>query len=332
MRVLITGATGFLGAHLCRRMAEEGHDVRILCRVTSNLTTLEGLPVERVTGDVTDPDSVRRAVRGREWVVHAAANLSYWGRDQTAQMQVNVGGTRHVAQACRLEGVARLVHISSVAAIGIPTDPQRPANEDFPFNLESSGLTYHLSKRRAEEAIIAEVLNGLEAVIVNPAMLLGPTQGSYRGLRQIEKIMRHWLIPYVPGGLCIVHVSDAVHGIILALQQGHTGERYILGGDNVSFLSLSEMVYRHLALTRLLIPVPAVLVERVGRARNSLGRLLRMRPLPIYDRRFCYQFYDSTKAKVQFGYNPRPLLSIIEECVAHSRPEIRKPPGRQCGS
>ena len=149
MRVLVTGATGFLGSHLCRKLVTDGHWVRILARPTSSLATLEGLRVERIFGDVTDGESVRRAVQGQEWVIHAAANLNYWERDEAVQTRVNVDGTRYVAQACRVEGVKRLVHVSSVAAIGIPTDPARPAGEEFPFNLADSGLGYQIHKRMA---------------------------------------------------------------------------------------------------------------------------------------------------------------------------------------
>src|SRR5262249_14284828 len=163
--------TGFLGSHLCRRMVADGQEVRILVRPTSKLAVLDGLPVQQVIGDITDPASVRLAVRERDWVVHAAATLSYSSRDQPLHANGNVKGTHYLAEACRLEGVRRLVHVSSVAAIGIPADPQHPAAEDFPFNLETSGLSYHLSKQRAEAMVMGEVARGLNAVVVNPASI-----------------------------------------------------------------------------------------------------------------------------------------------------------------
>src|SRR5258707_787728 len=151
MRVLITGATGFLGSHLCERMVAQGHKVRILCRPTSSFDRLARLPFEKVVGDITDPKIVQAAVKDCECVIHAAANLNYWRTEEDWQMKVNIEGTRHVARASREAGAKRLLHVSSAAAIGVTADPQQPANEDFPFNLERSGLTYHISKRRADE-------------------------------------------------------------------------------------------------------------------------------------------------------------------------------------
>src|SRR4051812_6124420 len=131
MRVLITGGTGFLGSHVSKRIAQCGHEVRLLVRPTSRLRNgAEGATT--VPGDVTNPTSLEAAVDGCDWVVHAAADLNYWRQDPDRQMAVNVDGTKNLARACRRNGVKRLVHVSSVAAVGIPTGPE-PANEDFPF-------------------------------------------------------------------------------------------------------------------------------------------------------------------------------------------------------
>ncbi len=119
MKVLVTGATGFLGSHLCRRLVAAGHDVRIPCRPTSDFKSLEGLPLERIVGDVTEPVTVGQAVRDQEYVIHAAANLSYWERNEAWQMRVNAGGTRHLAQACRAAG-ARQLHCRSRYSGGPP--------------------------------------------------------------------------------------------------------------------------------------------------------------------------------------------------------------------
>src|SRR5437868_10646118 len=212
MRVLVTGGAGFLGSHICRRLAAEGHDVRVLVRPESRMERLKNLRVMTVLGDVTHRESLAPAVGDREWVIHAAADLNYWRQDPDRQMNVNVEGTRNIAQACRLAGVARLLHVSSVAAIGIPTSPESPANEDFSYNLADPGLIYHHSKRRAEDVIASEVGLGLDAVIVNPASITS----SDRLSALIQSVRRSPIVPCFSGGNCVAHVLDVVEGVVAA--------------------------------------------------------------------------------------------------------------------
>ncbi len=318
MKVLITGATGFLGSHICRRMVAEGHEVRILSRETSNLQILEGLPIERITGDITDPRHVELAVKDQEWVIHAAANLSYWKRDQAWQTRVNVEGTRYIAQACRKEGVKRLIHVSSVAAIGIPTDPRYPANEDFSFNLEGSGLIYHLSKRRAEEEVMAEVTRGLDAVIVNPASIFGPYGFRYRGAEMMRKVRLTRLVPYFTGGICVVHVQDVIEGIFAALERGVPGCRYILGGENLTYQALVKRTARAMNLRRRFIPIPPLITGLAAMILEPWGRLRNRRPRITYIIHYLasrYHFYDSSKARRTLGYTPRDFGAILDECL-----------------
>jgi len=298
-------------------MVRDGHNVRVLARPTSDLSCLEGLPVTHVIGDVTDPERVRLAVRDRDWVVHAAADLSCEEENHERQALVNVEGTRQLARACRAEAVNRLLHVSSVAAVGISPDPQLPANEEFPFNLHNSGLNYHVSKWRAEKAVLGEVERGLDACIVNPATICGPARRGYRTLSVVERIRSHWVIPYSPGGLCAVHVADVVEGILLALQFGRTGERYILGGENVSFRQIGEIVSRQMLISRFLVPVPATVAEWVGKARNWLRTIFGLGSIPVYNQQFCNQFYDSTKAGLDLGYQTRPFVAIVEEIFSY---------------
>jgi dihydroflavonol-4-reductase len=317
MKVLITGATGFLGSHLCQRLVADGHEVRVLFRRTSDPTALLGLSVERVIGDITDPQSVQLAVRDQEWVIHAAANIDYWGRDLSQQMTVNAEGTRHVARSCRLAGVRRLVHVSSVAAIGIPTNPQYPANEDFTFNLEDSRLSYHISKRRGEEAVLQEVARGLDAIIVNPASIFGPYGTRYRGAEMIQKVRRARIVPYFTGGICTVHLQDVIQGIIAALTRGVTGGRYILGGENLTYRSLVERAAQIMRLRRWFVPVTPIVTGAAMRIMEPWGRLRNQRPKITYAAHYCASrchFYDSSKAHKALGYTPRDFNAILDEC------------------
>lgn len=322
MKILVTGANGFLGSHVCRQLLDAGHAVRAFVRPTSTTTALAGLAVDQVTGDVTDRASLERAVEGVDSVIHAAADVSDWGRDVSTQMRVNVDGTRHVAQACLAQDVRRLVHVSSVGAIGIPGDALHPADETFHFNLEGSGLTYHLSKRRAEEEVLAQVARGLDAVIVNPSSLKGPDGRHYRGAEIVRSVRRARVVPYFTGGICVVHVEDVARGILAALERGESGERYVLGGDNLSFRMLAERAARAVQLERWFVPFPPVLTGLAGGLLEPWGRMRKRRPRFTYAMHFCaqrFQFYDSAKARTALGYTPRDFDAILEECVRSPR-------------
>jgi dihydroflavonol-4-reductase len=321
MKVLITGATGFLGSHLCRRMVTQGHQIRILCRPTSSLDKLGGLPLEKAIGDVTDAESVYRATQSCDWVIHAAAHR----RDAVPGeelIQINAKGTRHVAQAAREAGVQRLVHVSSVAAVGISADPAYPADEEFQFNLEQSGLAYQISKRRAEEELFAEVSRGLDAVIVNPSWVFGRHGMEYRGGEMIAKVRRSSVVPYLIGGFCPAHVEDVVGGIVAAFERGKTGQRYILGGENVSFRAALERSARAMGLRRRFVPAPrwavglaAVVLEPWDRLRGRRPRMTRAAWRYVS----CFQYFDSSKARRALGYAPRDFDAIVADWLAFDR-------------
>jgi dihydroflavonol-4-reductase len=318
MRILITGGTGFLGSHLCRRMLQDGHEVRVLCRPTSSTATLKGSPVERVLGDVTDAESVEQAVKAADWVIHAAASISYWEGDSPRQRQVNIDGTRNLVQACLRQGVRRLLHVSSVAAVGIPADPARPATEDFPFNLQDTGLCYHVSKWQAEEVVRDGIKQGLDAVIVNPASIFGPYGDRYRGAEMLRKVRQSWLVPYFTGGLCAVHVQDVVDGIVKALGSGKTGQRYILGGENLSYRNLVDRTARAMRLKRRSVPVPALVTGLAAHVLEPWGRWRKVRPRITYMVHYCasrYHYYDSTRACRELGYTARSFEAILQECL-----------------
>ncbi|MCZ6690867.1 MAG: NAD-dependent epimerase/dehydratase family protein [Planctomycetota bacterium] len=247
MKTLVTGASGFVGTHLVRRLVEKGEDVRIFVRESSDTSALAGLPVERRVGDIRDPWAVREAVHGCGRVYHAAALLDVGIRSYRKIREINVGGAIHVAAASRRESVERLVFTSSIAAIGHGTR-ERPASEDTPFNLGHLRLPYVDSKREAEEKILEFHRAGLPIVIVNPAYVFGagdrkPNSGIYvclaaKGLLRLS----------LKGGLNVVDVDDVVEGHIRAMEVGRPGERYVLGGENLSydefFRLLASVVHR----------------------------------------------------------------------------------------
>jgi dihydroflavonol-4-reductase len=324
MKVLITGATGFLGSHLTRRLVHDGHEVTILRRPTSSMTDIEPLPVSSVLGDVTDPSSIDAAVHDHEVVIHAAASISSWERARDLQTTVNVAGTQNVVLACRRHRVKRLLHVSSVAAIGLLDRPGPPADETFPWNLEQSGLGYHRSKRQAEALVLEGVQAGLDAVIVNPGAICGPFRGGFRGSELIDGVVRRPLVPYFVGGRDVVHVGDVVDGILAAIERGRTGDRYILGGENLSYRRIAELVAHCLGLKRVLVPVPHVLTGLAANILEPLGRLTGHRPRVTHAMHYCtsrFAFYDSSKARQQLGFAPRPFTHVVREYV--QRPALR---------
>ncbi len=323
MLIAITGATGFLGSHLCRALIQQGHTVHALCRPNSpKVRNLDGLPVERVLGDVTEPTSLQPSVRGCDWVVHAAANISYWDRERAYQFRVNVEGSRNLARAARCAGVKRMIHVSSVAAVGVPADASHPADERFAFNLNGSALYYHLSKHQAEQAVLTEVSRGLDAVTINPASVFGPYRRTYRGGEMIAKVRRTPVVPYFTGGICAVHVDDVVQGILGALERGRPGQRYILGGENITYRAIVERAAKVMGLRRAFVPIPPVATALAARILAPVARMRNAQPRFTYATQYFasrYQFYDSTRARAELGFAPRGIDAIVRDSVQWDR-------------
>jgi dihydroflavonol-4-reductase len=318
MNALVTGATGFLGSHLCRRLVKDGFNVTALCRPTSNTDGLADLPITKIIGDVTDLRSVEAAVSGNDFVFHAASHGIYWGRHRQIQNDTNIQGTKNVVTACQKLGVKRLVFVSSITAIGIPDD-EHPAGEDFPFNLEHSSLNYHISKKRAEEVVLDAVAKGLDAVIVNPSNIWGPYGKLYRVAEHVEKVRGKRFIPYFTGGICIVHVDDVVDGIIASLHRGKTGERYILGGDNLPLKKIAQLAAKSQNLKPSFVPLPNVVTWLAAAVLESVALISGRRPhvtFVTHQLASRFQYYDSSKARRELDFTARDFETILAECVS----------------
>src|SRR5215469_2219666 len=255
MLVLITGATGFLGSHVARVLAAEGADLRLLVRHSSDLRNIQGLKAERVTGDLRDPASIEKAVSGCEVVFHVAADYRLWVRDPEQMYRSNVEGTRALLDAARKHGVRRVVYTSSVATMGF-TSNGRVADEESPVALADMIGHYKRSKFMAEQVAIEAGRNGQEVVIVNPSTPIGemdikPTPTG----RIVVDFLKRKFPAYVDTGLNLVDATECARGHILALEKGRSGERYILGGEN---LTLKQILDKLAAITGL--PSPGVKV------------------------------------------------------------------------
>lgn len=324
MRILVTGASGFLGSCLCRALSRQGHEVIALHRPTSLLAGLEGIPVQRQIGDMLDSPSLDAALRGVEVVFHTAAPMRP-GRHPMAAIEVHIQGTRNVLEAARRAGVRRLVHTSSVAALGVPDAGPSDSPEASPlldehhaWNYVPERWPYAFGKHASEVEVRRAVDAGLEAVIVSPSAVFGAGDW-YRTRRSlVAHVARGAPIPILPGGVNAVHIDDVIGGHLAALERGRPGERYILGGENLTLESLlrttAEVVGRRPPALRL--PLPIIPLLRAVLA--PLGTRLR---LPIEPSLLWlagyYFFYDIRKARTELGLPaPRPYRIAAQETLA----------------
>ena len=253
MPIFLTGATGFLGSHVARVLAEQGADLRLLVRPTSNLKNIEGLKAETVVGDLRDPASLEKAMSGCDTVFHVAADYRLWVTDPNEMYRSNVEGTRAVLEAARKNGVRAVVYTSSVATIGFTQNGQ-PADEDSPVSLAVMIGHYKRSKFMAEQLALEAGRSGMRVVTVNPTTPIGerdikPTPTG----RIVVDFLKKKFPAYVETGLNLVDVRECARGHVAALEKGKSGERYILGGEN---LTLKQILDKLSAITGL--PSPTV--------------------------------------------------------------------------
>ena len=242
MRALVTGGTGFIGSSIVRALLRAGYEVRVLIRNGSDTRNLDGLEIERVIGDITDPMSLARAMRGCSHVFHAAALYSFWVTIPGLIERVNVQGTRNVLRAALEAGIGRVVYTSSVAALAVP-NKGCPVDELTPIDPGKIIGAYKRSKYAAEQVALEYVAKGLPVIIVNPSFPVGPRDIKPTPTGQtIVDFLNHRLPAYVDTGMNVVDVDDVARGHVLAAEKGRIGERYILGGKNMTMGELLALL------------------------------------------------------------------------------------------
>lgn len=258
---LVTGATGFLGAWVARVLVEAGHEVRILRRSSSRLDALGDLPVEHHIGDVTTPDSLPAAVDGVDWVFHVAAVADYWRSGKDKIYHVNVDGTRALLHACEQAGVERFIFTSSGAALGFDPD-QRHVDESYLFSIDPRLTPYGHSKFLAEAEVYQALARGLDCVIVNPSVILGPGDLNLISGSLVIEIAKG-RVPFLPtqGGVTVIDVRDVAMSHLRAAEVGQTGERYLLGTVNISHRALMRLIAEVVGVKPPYIPLPAPVVQ-----------------------------------------------------------------------
>lgn len=317
MKALVTGATGLVGANLVAELNAAGWQVRILRRPHSRLDALEGLAYEEAIGDVLDPESLTAAMQGVDVVFHVAGAADYWRKPVEHLYRVNVTGTRHVVTAALRAGVARLVHTSSVAALGPAPGPDRPVDETQEFNLPPQVFPYGHSKWLAEQEVQKAVAQGLDAVIVNPSIVIGP-RDVHMTTGSLFKNMGRGL-PLVPrGGSGVVDARDVAVGHIQAALRGRRGERYILSAENLSHKALATLIAQTLGVHPPRWELPGWAADLVGYLVDILRRVgVRLPADGRTIRLGKYWFYvDNAKSRRELGISYRPVRQAVADAVA----------------
>lgn len=314
MKVLVTGGAGFIGHHVVRLLLDRGDSVRVALAPGESTDSLEGLPAERVVCDIRHLDAVHDAVRGCDAVIHMAAIYSLWMRDWRPIYQVNVQGTRNVLSACLEQGVRRVVHTSSIAAIGLQDEP---SHEDVPFNLHGEVPHYSISKLHAERVATEFVDRGLAVTIVNPAFPFGigdrrPTPTG----RMILRILKGSWFATGPGGLNVVDVEDVARGHLLALDAGVVGRRYLLSGTNLTYDEFFGAVKQVGGQSRRHVRLSAPVLRGAGRIGDLVGRFTE----PLVDSSTVgYSLrrlhFDCSRARRELGYTVTPLEDTLVKAV-----------------
>ena len=323
MKAFVTGATGFLGAHVARVLAEQGADLRLLVRSTSDLRNVEGLKADRVTGDLRSASSLEKAVSGCDVVFHVAADYRLWVKDPEQMYRSNVEGTRALLEAARKNDVRRVVYTSSVATMGF-TSNGRLADEESPAGLSDMIGHYKRSKFMAEQVAIEAGRAGQEVVIVNPSTPIGemdikPTPTG----RIVVDFLKKKFPAYVDTGLNLVDVTECARGHVLALEKGRRGERYILGGEN---LTLKQILDKLAAITGLPSPsvkVPYFMALATGVVDEMItGRLRGKEPRATIDAVRMGRkkmFVSSAKAERELGWAMVPVDGALRRAAAWFR-------------
>lgn len=324
MRAFVTGATGFLGSHVARVLAEQGAELRLLVRPSSDLRNIAGLNADRVAGDLRDPASIEKAVSGCDVAFHVAADYRLWVRDPAEMYRSNVEGTRALLEAARKHGVRRVVYTSSVATMGFNSGVSSRnglvADEDSPVSLAGMIGPYKRSKFMAEQVAVAAAKSGMDVVIVNPTTPIGerdikPTPTG----RIVVDFLKRKFPAYVETGLNLVDAVECARGHVQALEKGRAGERYILGGEN---LTLKQILDKLAAITGLKSPtlkLPYVFALATGVFDEMVtGRLLGREPRATIDavrmgRKMM--FVTSSKAEQELGWRAVPVDGALRRSV-----------------
>jgi len=319
MKAFVTGATGFLGSHVARVLGEQGADLRLLVRSTSNLRNLEGIQAETATGDLRDSSSLEKGMSGCDTVFHVAADYRLWVRDPAEMYRSNVDGTKAILDAARKHGVRRVVYTSSVATVGF-TGNGHPADEDSPVSLADMIGPYKRSKFLAEQLAMEAGGSGMQVVVVNPTTPVGeqdvkPTPTG----RIVVDFLKRRFPAYVETGLNLVDVRECALGHVVALEKGRPGERYILGGENLTLKQILDKLGEISGLPSPKVKLPYAFAFATGIVDEAItGRLLHREPRATVDSVRMGKkkmFASCAKAERELGWKIVPVEAALRRAV-----------------
>jgi dihydroflavonol-4-reductase len=326
MLAAVSGATGFIGSAVVRKLVAQGRSVRALCEPNAPTRNLDALPsgaaVERVTVDVCDLEGMKRALDGASTYYHLAAIYRVWNPDPRPILRVNLEGTTASLLAAQAAGVGRVVYTSSIAAVGLRADG-KPSDETVAWNLHDIADEYILTKHLSER-IALQFAKVLPVVVVNPAFPFGPGDIAPTPTGKIILSLLRGEMPGTgPGGFCAVDVDDVAAGHVAAETKGRVGERYILGNHNVGFTAFAELVAEVAGVTRPRIHIPGVVARGVTRGMELWSDHVTHREPQGTVKAITYvqqsPFFDPSKARRELGFPETPLRTSIERAVRFFR-------------
>jgi dihydroflavonol-4-reductase len=317
MSTLVTGAAGFLGSHVTRQLVARGDDVRVLLRASSTNRAIADLPLEYVTGDLRDPASLDRAMKGVKRVFHVAADYRLWAKRKQDIYDSNVGGTKNLLDAAKRAGVGRLIYTSTVATIAVDR-PQHP-NEFTDAKLEEMVGHYKRSKWMAEKEALGAAKSGLPVIVAMPTTPVGPWDWKPTPTGKIILDFLNGKMPgYVETGLNFVGVEECAAGHLLVAEKGKVGERYLLGGENLTLKAMLDALAKITGLRAPMLKIPHGLALGVAYANTAFSRLLGREPgIPIEGVKIArhMMFVDCSRAKRELGFQAGPVSAALERAV-----------------
>jgi dihydroflavonol-4-reductase len=317
MITLVTGAAGFLGSHVARQLVARGENVRVLMRPSSNNRAISDLSLEYVTGDLRDVPSLARAMSGVQRVFHVAADYRLWARNSNDIYDSNVGGTKNLLDAARSAGVAQLIYTSTVATIAVDR-PQLP-NEFTDSKLEEMVGHYKRSKWLAEQEVLSAAKAGFPAIIAMPTTPVGPWDWKPTPTGKIILDFLNGRMPgYVATGLNFVGVEECAAGHLLVADKGKVGERYLLGGENLTLKQMLDALAKITGLRAPSLKIPHGLALGVAYASTAFSRLLGREPqIPVEGVKIArhVMFVDCTRAPRELGFQAGPVSAALERAV-----------------
>ncbi|RME24021.1 MAG: NAD-dependent epimerase/dehydratase family protein [Deltaproteobacteria bacterium] len=312
-RVLVTGGHGFIGSFVVRRLRERGYPVRCLVRRSSRTHRIDDLDVDKVIGDILDPASLAAAMEGCELCIHLAGISSYADMDKDFARPTIVDGTRNVFEAALAAGLRRVVYIGS-GIVYASHDPNRICDEESSFELEGSGLIYAEAKHENERQVDEFVARGLDIVVAIPMETYGPHDDEFLTTGYLKEAINGWPAMATRGGTMYGHVADVAEGIVLALEKGRTGHRYILGSENGTIEEIIKLALEVAGKKKKVLVMPTGLTRFVVRTLYNLGLPSPEHPNAI-EYGTLYAFARNDKARQELGWNPRSGREVLEDTV-----------------